>query len=170
MKITPFTLCLLTGLASSGLIVTSVVGAASANTTATANATASDGTVDAATLAKIAEFDKGPSKIDISAYPAGIQKNYAVFREKCTLCHTLARPINCDFALPDEWSRYVKRMMFKPGSMISAANAKQIFDFLVYDASVRKKAMLDDKLGKATAEDKAAAEAKLKEVIAAYPK
>lgn len=168
MKITPLTVCLLMGLASSGLIVTSVVGAASAN--ATANSTAADGTVDAATLAKIAEFDKGPSKIDVSAYPAGIQKNYAVFREKCTLCHTLARPINCDFALPDEWSRYVKRMMFKPGSMISAANAKQIYEFLVFDANIRKKALLDTKLAAATAADKADAETKIKEVIAAYAK
>jgi len=61
---------------------------------------------------------------------------------------SLSRPINSDYATPDEWSRYIKRMMHKPGSGISNADGKKIYDFLVYDSSVRKKAMLDDKLAK----------------------
>ena len=126
--------------------------------------------VDAATKARIAEFDKGPATVDVSKYPAGIQKDYDVFREKCTLCHQLSRPINSDFVLPDEWSRYVKRMMHKPGSGIDSADGKKIYEFLVYDSSVRKKAMLDDKLAKATPEDKTAAEAKIKEVRDKYDK
>jgi hypothetical protein len=70
--------------------------------------------------------------------------------------------------LPDEWSRYVKRMMRKPGSGIDSADGKKIFEFLVYDSSVRKKAMLDDKLAKLTPDDKTAAEAKIKEVHDKY--
>jgi hypothetical protein len=120
--------------------------------------------VDAATLARIAQFDKGPSTIDVSKYPLGIQKDYKIFRQKCTVCHTLARPINSDFVLPDEWSRYVKRMMHKPGSMISGADAKKIYTFLVYDASIRKKTALDAKLAGLSAADKAADEAKIKEI------
>jgi cytochrome c5 len=120
--------------------------------------------LDAATKARIAVYDKGPTKIDVSAYPAAVQKNYEVFRQKCTLCHQLSRPINCDFALADEWSRYVKRMMHKPGSMISAEQAKKIYSFLVYDSSVRKKAMLDEKLSKLTPEEKAEAEKLIKAV------
>jgi cytochrome c5 len=123
--------------------------------------------VDAATKAKIAQFDRGQASIDVSAYPAGIQKNYAIFKQKCTLCHTLARPINCDFALPDEWSRYVKRMMHKPGSMINQANAKKIYEFLVFDSSIRKKALLDAKLAAVPA-DRSAAEARIREVVQAY--
>ena len=73
-----------------------------------------------------------------------------------------------NYALPDEWSRYVKRMMHKPGSGISAAEGKKIYEFLVYDSSVRKKAMVDEKLAKATPADKAAAEAKIKEVHDKY--
>jgi hypothetical protein len=129
---------------------------------------AAEGDVDAATKAKIAEFDKGPATVDVSAYPVGIQKDYAVFREKCTLCHTLARPINSDFALPDEWSRYIKRMMHKPGSMISAGQAKKIYDFLVYDASIRKKPLLDGKLAGASPADKQEAENKIKALVQAY--
>jgi hypothetical protein len=45
-----------------------------------------------------------------------------------------------NYALPDEWSRYVHRMMSKPGSGIDAAVGKKIYEFLVYDSSVRKKA------------------------------
>jgi len=155
---TPLTLAtILLGLAGTGLIA---IRAATP---------ADDPTIDAATKAKIAQFDKGPSKIDVSAYPPGLQKGYKVFSEKCTLCHTLARPINSDFALPDEWSRYVKRMMYKPGSGIAAADAKTIFEFLAYDSSVRKKALFDEKLAAATPADKADAETKIKDIIAAYP-
>jgi len=127
-----------------------------------------DDAVDAATQARIAQFEKGPASIDISKYPQGIQDNYQVFSQKCTQCHKLSRPINSDFVLPDEWSRYVKRMMRKPGSGISSTEGKEIFEFLVYDSSVRKKVLLDDKLGKATPEDKAADEAKIKEVHDKY--
>jgi hypothetical protein len=124
--------------------------------------------LDAATKARIEQFEKGPATIDVSKYPQAIQDNYQLFSQKCTQCHKLSRPINSDFVLPDEWSRYVKRMMRKPGSGINSTEGKQIFEFLVYDSSVRKKAALDDKLAKATPEDKAADEAKIKEVHEKY--
>lgn len=124
--------------------------------------------LDAATKARIAEFEKGPSTIDVSKYPDGVRKNYEVFQQKCTLCHALSRPVNCDFVLPDEWSRYVKRMMHKPGSMITQNSAKKIYDFVVYDASVRKKEALDAKLAKLTPEERVAAEAKIKELHDEY--
>lgn len=124
--------------------------------------------VDAATKAKIAQFDKGPSSIDVSKYPAAAKAGYSTFRNTCSLCHTLARPINCDFVLPDEWSRYVKRMMFKPSSNITADKAKKIYQFLVYDTSIRKKEQLDQRLATATPEDKAAALAKIAEVRALF--
>lgn len=127
---------------------------------------AADEPIDAATKAKIAQFDKGPATIDVSAYPAPIQKAYGVFRQRCTLCHALARPINSDFVLPDEWSRYVKRMMHKPGSNISPETAKTIYTFLVFDSSVRKKAMLDAALAKLAAADRAAAEKKISDLRA----
>lgn len=95
---------------------------------------------------RIAAYDKGPATIDVSKYPPEIQADYKLFSKKCTHCHTLARPINCEFALPDEWSRYVKRMMRKPDSQISADEAKNIYDFLVYDSKIRKKDLYDKKM------------------------
>jgi len=124
--------------------------------------------LDAETKARIDKYEQGPATIDVSKYPQGIQDNYEIFSQKCTQCHKLSRPVNCDYALPDEWSRYVKRMMRKPGSGIDSADGKKIYEFLTYDSSVRKKAMLDDKLAKLTPDEKAAAEAKIKEVHDKY--
>ena len=126
--------------------------------------------LDAATKARVERFEKGAATVNVSKYPQGIQQDYQVFAQKCTQCHKLSRPINSDYALPDEWSRYVKRMMHKPGSGISSDEGKKIYDFLVYDSSLRKKAMVDAKLAKASAADKAAAEAKIKEVHDKYGK
>ena len=95
---------------------------------------------------RILAYDKGPATIDISKYPADIQKDYKVFAVKCKKCHTLARPINCELALPDEWERYLKRMMRKAGTFISADEGKQIYDFVVYDSKTRKKDLYEKKL------------------------
>ena len=140
-------------------IVLALVGAGSA---------LADDTMDAATKARVEAFEKGPATIDISKYPAALKDNYDLFSQKCTQCLKLSRPINSDYCLPSEWSRYVKRMMRKPGSGISSSEAKAIYEFLAYDSSVRKKAAVDAKLAVATPADKAADEAKIKEVHDKY--
>ena len=81
--------------------------------------------------------DKGPNKIDISSYPAEQQKSYKMFTDKCSKCHTIARPINTTMT-KDEWARYVKRMMHKPNSGISDSQGKAIYEFLAYDQESRK--------------------------------
>ena len=98
---------------------------------------------------RITAYDKGPASIDVSKYPPEVQAGYKVFGAKCSKCHTIARAINCDFALEEEWERYVKRMMRKPGSEIGPADGKQIFEFLAYDSKTRKKALYDKKLKEA---------------------
>lgn len=81
--------------------------------------------------------DKGPDKIDVSSYPPEIKKAYKTFAEKCSKCHTIARPINTTMTRP-EWERYVKRMMHKPNSGINEKQGKEIFDFIIYDETNRK--------------------------------
>jgi hypothetical protein len=144
------------------------VAALSLTGTRSAQAAAGDEKLDPETKARIERFEKGPTTVDVSKYPAGIKENYETFSQKCAQCHKLSRPINSDYALPDEWSRYIKRMMHKPGSGISNADGKKIYEFLTYDSSIRKKAMVDDKLAKAAPADKATAEAKFKEVHDKY--
>jgi len=95
---------------------------------------------------RILAYDKGPAKIDVSKYPADMKAKYKIFADKCSKCHTIARPINCEFVLEDEWERYIKRMMNKAGTLISADDGKQIFEFLVYDSKTRKKALYEKKL------------------------
>jgi len=96
---------------------------------------------------RILKYDKGPAKIDVAKYPSDMQKRYQVFAKKCSSCHTLARPINCDYVLDDEWERYIKRMMRKAGpSLISVDDGKQIFDFLSYESKTRKKDFYQKKL------------------------
>src|SRR5262252_9221396 len=113
-------------------------------------ARAADENLDPETKARIERFEKGPATVDVSKYPDGIKDNYELFSTKCSQCHKLSRPINSDYALPDEWSRYIHRMMSKPGSGIDGGSGLKIYNFLVYDSSVRKKAMLDAKLAKAS--------------------
>jgi hypothetical protein len=91
-------------------------------------------------------FDNGPATINVSGYPCDMRKIYRdVFSPKCSQCHTLARPINSTHALPEEWKKYVKRMMKKPGSNIDPKSAVKIHEFLVYDSSIRKKDLLAKK-------------------------
>lgn len=129
---------------------------------------AADPELDPETKARIERFEKGPATVDVSKYPQPIQEGYELFTQKCSQCHKLSRPINSDYALPDEWSRYVKRMMNKPGSGIGRTDGKKIYEFLAYDSSVRKKAMVDEKLAKATPAEKTDAETKIKELHDKY--
>ena len=149
------------------ILLLSLAALVAAGTT-DARAAAGDEKLDPETRARIERFEKGPATVDVSKYPNGVKENYETFSQKCSQCHKLSRPINSDYALPDEWSRYIKRMMHKPGSGISNADGKKIYEFLVYDSSIRKKAMVADKIAKATPADKATAEAKIKEVHDKY--
>ena len=81
--------------------------------------------------------DKGAATVNVSSYPADQQKNYKVFTEKCSKCHTIARPVNTTMTKA-EWERYVKRMMHKPNSGISDSQGKLIYEFLAYDQETRK--------------------------------
>jgi hypothetical protein len=95
---------------------------------------------------RILAYDKGPAKIDVSTYPPALQNTYkTLFLKKCNDCHTVARAINSEFVLEDEWERYIKRMMRRSGK-ITPEEGKQIFDFLVYDSKTRKKALYDKRL------------------------
>lgn len=103
------------------------------------------GHAEDAVAEKVFEADKGPDKIDVSQYPKEQRKNYSVFSEKCSKCHTLARPINSDFALPEEWTAYVEKMRRKKRSGIDAASQKAITSFLIYDSALRKKDLIAEK-------------------------
>lgn len=89
------------------------------------------------TVPKTYPADKGPNVIDVTAYPAKMQEIYELFRNKCSRCHTVARPINSTFT-PEEWRKYVYKMMRKPGSGLTPKTAEKIIEFLIYDAQHRE--------------------------------
>ena len=82
--------------------------------------------------------DLGPDRIDVSAYPPYIKEGYEILQVRCARCHSPARPLNSQFSKPDEWERYVKRMMRKPGSDITGQEGRKIYEFLAYDSKIRK--------------------------------
>ncbi len=128
-------------------LITALVFAAIGAAGAAAARAQDDGSPD-----KVFAADTGPDSIDVSKYPKAQQENYKVFAEKCSKCHTLARPINSQYALPEEWAAYVDKMRHKKRSGIDDDSEKIITDFLTYDSSVRKKDLIAQKL-----KDKAAA-------------
>lgn len=82
--------------------------------------------------------DKGPNFIDVTIYSPKMQETYELFTRKCSRCHTVARPINSTFT-PEEWRKYVYKMMRKPGSGLTPKTAEEIIKFLIYDSEHRKK-------------------------------
>jgi cytochrome c5 len=95
---------------------------------------------------QVLAWDRGADKIDVSRYPADVKKNYKVFSEICAQCHPLARAVNCDFALEDDWERYIKRMMRRGRSLVTPDQAEAAYQFAIYDSKIRKKDLYDRKL------------------------
>ena len=91
-----------------------------------------------ASTPKIYPADKGANFIDVSTYPPEMQEHYKLFEQKCSRCHTLARPINSEFT-GEAWRKYVYKMMRKPGSGLTPKTAEPIIKFLIYDSEVRPK-------------------------------
>ncbi len=85
--------------------------------------------------------DLGPATLPeetLAAYPADVRKGYDLLVVKCAQCHTPSRPLNSRFDDADTWNRYVKRMMNKPGCVMTKAEAKVIWQFLSADSAKRK--------------------------------
>jgi hypothetical protein len=89
--------------------------------------------------------DLGPAKVDVSAYPQEQQKNYALFLNRCSRCHTPARAINSKITTREDWQHFVSLMHGRLLSREMSENWKPedghaIIDFLAYDSQVRKTA------------------------------
>lgn len=93
-------------------------------------------------LAALYYYDMGPQEIDVSGYPQKQQENYKVFKQACSACHTLARPINSPRSGYWAWEFYVftmrLRSQFEPGTEFDKEQAERILDFLTYDSKIRK--------------------------------
>jgi mono/diheme cytochrome c family protein len=70
--------------------------------------------------------------IDDATVPEDLRDDYALFAQRCSKCHTLARPLQSGITSDDYWEQYVARMRRQPGSGIAPDEVKPILRFLHY--------------------------------------
>jgi hypothetical protein len=70
--------------------------------------------------------------IDPFTLPADVRADYTVFAQRCSKCHSLARPLSSGITDDRYWALYVARMRRQPASGISPEDAPRILRFLHY--------------------------------------
>ena len=78
------------------------------------------------------EYGRRGDTVDVSNFPPDIQETYGVFANRCSRCHSLARPLSAGIKDPEHWVRYVRRMSLQPGSGIGPHNSGDILRFLLF--------------------------------------
>jgi hypothetical protein len=74
------------------------------------------------------------------ALPPELHADYLVFAQRCSKCHSLARPLNSGIDSDEYWKLYVERMRRQPASGISVADTVPILRFLhAYSLEQRRK-------------------------------
>jgi hypothetical protein len=68
--------------------------------------------------------------MDPTVVPAEERDDYAVFAQRCSKCHSLARPLNSGITDDGYWRMYVEKMRRQPSSGISEGDRAPILRFL----------------------------------------
>jgi hypothetical protein len=68
--------------------------------------------------------------LDRTKVPTEIAADYDVFAQRCSKCHSLARPLDSGIRDDGWWARYVARMRRMPSSGISEGDSAPILRFL----------------------------------------
>jgi hypothetical protein len=77
--------------------------------------------------------------LDPSQVPSELSSDYTLFTQRCSKCHSLARPLSAGIRDDDQWVNYVNRMRRQPGSGISLNDQAHILRFLKwYAADLRR--------------------------------
>ena len=88
-----------------------------------------------------AQYDQNAAapKVDVSGYPPEIQRDYRLFKRKCSECHSTANSLKLSMS-PEQWKYWVGQMAAMPSSNINNKDATDILAFLNYDEAHRKAA------------------------------
>lgn len=78
-------------------------------------------------------------EVDVVRVPPELRSDYALFAQRCSKCHSLARPLGSGIDDDEYWHRYVERMRRQPGSGISPDDEVPILRFLHYFSEEQKK-------------------------------
>jgi hypothetical protein len=70
--------------------------------------------------------------LDPRQMPDEVRPDYALFANRCSKCHSLARPLQSGITDDRYWADYVERMRLQPSSGISREDATPILRFLHY--------------------------------------
>jgi hypothetical protein len=75
--------------------------------------------------------------LEPSRLPAERRAEYNLFADRCSRCHTLARPLNAGISREGEWRNYVRRMRRQPSSGIAPEDEEPLVRFLVWYSANR---------------------------------
>ncbi len=78
--------------------------------------------------------------IDVSTLPSSEVADYALFAQRCSKCHSLARPLESGIDDDKFWEAYVAKMRRMPGSGISPDDTVGILRFLHYFSETERDA------------------------------
>ncbi len=82
-----------------------------------------------------------------SRLPPEVRADYVLFAQKCSKCHSLARPLQSGIEDDVFWRHYVDRMRAMPGSGISEEDAERILRFLHYFSAEQRKRRQSSRVG-----------------------
>jgi hypothetical protein len=74
----------------------------------------------------------------VAKLPPDVRTSYEVFAQRCSKCHSLARPLDSGIDDDAYWAMYVDRMRRQPASGISLADRAPILSFLHYYAEQQR--------------------------------
>jgi hypothetical protein len=81
----------------------------------------------------------GGEGMEASSIPPEVRDDYDIFAQRCSKCHSLARPLESGIEDDVFWEYYVARMRRMPGSGISPDDAQRILRFLRYYSAEQRK-------------------------------
>jgi hypothetical protein len=76
--------------------------------------------------------------VDTAGVPQEEQADYAIFSQRCSKCHSLARPLNSGITDDGYWRMYVEKMRRQPASGISEGDTVVILRFLHWYSTSQK--------------------------------
>jgi hypothetical protein len=85
--------------------------------------------------------------LEPSKLPEDVRHDYAVFAQKCSKCHSIARPLTANITDDEQWVMYVNRMRRQPGSGISPEDQVQILRFLRWHAADLRRQQVEKRGG-----------------------
>jgi hypothetical protein len=70
--------------------------------------------------------------LDVATLPVEMRADYEIFAQRCSKCHSLARPLESGITDDEFWKEYFERMRRQLGSGITPADERPVLHFLHY--------------------------------------